>query len=239
MEHPSSSQWDGFRHIRNHAALADEPGTGHYGAVADDDHGMHHWARRGIVGQAVLADVGRWRDGIGRPLRHDESDPIEPEELAECLAAQGTELHEGDVLLVRTGWIGWYEAQPDDVRARLARTEHLRTPGLRSGAPGRGAVGPAHRGARLRQPGRRGVAAGCAEHPGARSRGARRSAPPARDLHPHAAAADARPAARRDVGPRGARRRLRPDGRYECFFTSAPINLPAGVASPPNALAIK
>jgi hypothetical protein len=29
------------------------------------------------------------------------------------------------------------------------------------------------------------------------------------------------------------------DGRYECFFSSAPLNLPAGVASPPNALAIK
>ena len=39
----SSSQWDGFRHIRNHAAVADEPGTGHYGAVPDGDHGIHHW----------------------------------------------------------------------------------------------------------------------------------------------------------------------------------------------------
>jgi hypothetical protein len=29
------------------------------------------------------------------------------------------------------------------------------------------------------------------------------------------------------------------DGRYTCFFTSAPINLPQGVASPPNALALK
>jgi hypothetical protein len=29
------------------------------------------------------------------------------------------------------------------------------------------------------------------------------------------------------------------DGRYECLFTSAPLNLPAGVASPPNALAIR
>ena len=29
------------------------------------------------------------------------------------------------------------------------------------------------------------------------------------------------------------------DGRYECLFTSAPLNLPNGVASPPNALAIK
>ena len=29
------------------------------------------------------------------------------------------------------------------------------------------------------------------------------------------------------------------DGSYEFFFTSAPLNLKAGVASPPNALAIK
>jgi hypothetical protein len=29
------------------------------------------------------------------------------------------------------------------------------------------------------------------------------------------------------------------DGVYEFFFTSAPLNLKAGVASPPNALAIK
>jgi hypothetical protein len=29
------------------------------------------------------------------------------------------------------------------------------------------------------------------------------------------------------------------DGRYECLFTSAPLHLEAGVASPPNALAIK
>ena len=29
------------------------------------------------------------------------------------------------------------------------------------------------------------------------------------------------------------------DGRYEFMFTSAPLNLPNGVASPPNALAIK
>jgi hypothetical protein len=29
------------------------------------------------------------------------------------------------------------------------------------------------------------------------------------------------------------------DGRYEFFFTSAPLNIPGGVGSPPNALAIK
>ena len=29
------------------------------------------------------------------------------------------------------------------------------------------------------------------------------------------------------------------DGVYEFFFTSAPLNVPGGVGSPPNALAIK
>ena len=57
----SSSQWDGFRHIRS-------LDHGFYGGVADEDHGIHHWARRGIVGRAVLADVARWREAQGRPL---------------------------------------------------------------------------------------------------------------------------------------------------------------------------
>ena len=29
------------------------------------------------------------------------------------------------------------------------------------------------------------------------------------------------------------------DGRYDFFITSAPLNIPGGVGSPPNALAIK
>ncbi len=70
----SSSQWDGFRHIRNHAANAAEPGTGHFGGVPDEEHGIHHWARRGIAGRAVLADIARWRQATDRPLRYDESD---------------------------------------------------------------------------------------------------------------------------------------------------------------------
>ncbi len=236
----SSSQWDGFRHIRNHAALEDEPGTGHYGGVADEQHGMHHWARRGIVGRAVLADVGRWREQVGRPLRYDAPDPIEPEELGECLAAQGTEVHEGDVLLVRTGWTGWYERQPYDVRARLGQTSELASPGLRSGERLAEVLWDLH------------IAAIACDNP-------------AVEVWPPGAATT--PEHEREV--RADRRRLHEifthtlllpmlglplgemfalealaddcaaDGRYECFFASAPLNLPAGVASPPNALAIK
>ena len=70
----SSAQWDGFRHFahRDH---------GHYGGVPDQEHGIHYWAERGIVGRAVLADVARWREQTGRPIEQGTSDPITADDL--------------------------------------------------------------------------------------------------------------------------------------------------------------
>lgn len=234
----SSSQWDGFRHIRNHADHG--AGTGHYGGVADEEHGIHHWAQRGIVGRAVLCDIGRWREQQGRPLQYDEADPIEPDELAECLAAQGTELRTGDILLMRTGWVGWYEQLPVARRVALAEPGALRTPGLRSGEHLAEVLWDLHI-----------AAIGCDN--------------PAVEVWPPGALVDPD----REAVVRADRTLLHEifthtlllpmlgiplgemwnlealaadcavDGRYECMFTSAPLNLPNGVASPPNALALK
>lgn len=229
----SSSQWDGFRHIRH-------PLHGHYGGVADEEHGMHHWARRGLAGRAVLADVARWREADGRPLAHDAPDPIEPGELLACLAAQGTDVEPGDVLLLRTGWLGWYRTLDDDGRRRLGALENLAAPGLRPGTGTAAMLWDLH------------VAAVAADNPSL-------------ELWPPGALAqgDWREELRRDrermpeifvhtallplLGiPIGELFELDPladacaaDGRYESFFTSAPLNLRAGVASPPNALAIR
>lgn len=228
----SSSQWDGFRHIRN-------PHHGHFGGVADGDHGMHHWAKRGIAGRAVLADIGRWRESIGRPLRYDESDPIEPTEIAECLAAQGTTLREGDILLFRTGWVAWYETLGQAQRERLADTAIFRAPGLRPGEPTAEVLWNLH------------IAAIGADNPAVEmwppggldyDTYTRERVDPDRlqevFVHTHLL-----PMLGIPLGEMWNLEALAADcatdGRYECFFTSAPINLPAGVASPPNALAIK
>lgn len=117
----SSSQWDGFRHIT-------WPGRGHYNG--DLDHGVHHWALRGIVGRCVLADVARWRESVGRPLRFDRPDPIPAADLVATLTDQDTQIRPGDILLVRTGWIQWYLGVDDDTRATIADRTRLMTPGL-------------------------------------------------------------------------------------------------------------
>ena len=123
----SSSQWDGFRHVRNHD-------SGFYGGLPGYEHGVHHWARRGIAGRAVVADVGRWRASIGRPLIYDAPDPIDGTEVIATLAAQDVEIQEGDVLLLRTGWIGWYESLTLEQRTAFAGQARPATPGLRPGA---------------------------------------------------------------------------------------------------------
>ena len=236
----SSSQWDGFRHIRNPAAQVDAPGTGHYGGVPDGEHGIHHWARRGIVGRAVVCDIGRHRESQQRPLCHDAPDVIEPDEIPECLAAQGTTLREGDVLLMRTGWTRWYEDQPPAVREALARPGGLEAPGLAPGEATAEMLWDLH------------VAAIGTDTP------AVEVWPPGSPLpSDEVAAIRADPERVHEVFvhtlllpmlgiPLGELWDLDAlaadcagDGRYECLFVSAPLNLPAGVASPPNALAVK
>jgi kynurenine formamidase len=227
----SSSQWDGFRHIRHQV-------HGFYNGVADEAHGVHHWARRGIVGRGVLVDVGRFRAKHGRPLAMDQPDPIEPADLEQALDEQGVTVEPGDILLVRTGWVGWYRSLDAEGRRRTA--ENLAAPGLRPGKATAAALWDLH------------VAAVAADNP-------------ALELWPPGALATEDVLAAMASDPEAAVEvfvhfSLLPllglpigemwdlealaedcaaDGVYEFLLASAPLNLHAGVASPPNALAVK
>jgi len=227
----SSSQWDGFRHIRH-------PLYGFYGGVYDERHGVDVWAARGIVGRAVLCDVGRWREAEGRPIDYAEADPIEPDDVRGALAAGGTQVETGDILLLRTGWLRWYRSLDAAGRTAL-RTGH-RAPGLRPGTATAAMLWDLH------------IAALAADNP------AVEVWPPGATLAP-----DKRDAVRADpercheafvhfsllalLGlPLGELFDLdaladavAADGRSACLLTSAPLRLRHGVASPANALAIR
>jgi hypothetical protein len=120
----ASSQLDGFAHVRH-------PRLGYYNGLPLERHGMQHWARRGVCGRGVLVDVARWRESVGRPLRHGETDPVTVEDLTATLEAQASVVEPGDVLLVRTGFVTWYRGLSAGERA--AFSADLKMPGLAQG----------------------------------------------------------------------------------------------------------
>jgi hypothetical protein len=228
----SSSQWDGFRHMRH-------PVYGHYNGVADEEHGIHHWARRGIVGRAVLVDVARWRESVGRPIDPGGPSVIEMTDITDTLSAQGVEVETGDILLVRTGWVTWYRNLENEARVELAGTPPKPACGLQRGVDSARFLWNLH------------IAAIAADNP-------------ALEVIPFGfGGSDESHRWREDPGsaaetmlhfsllgllgiPIGELFDLdslaedcASDGRYACLLTSAPLNLRAGVATPPNALAIK
>jgi kynurenine formamidase len=229
----SSSQWDGFRHVRHLV-------HGYYGGLVGGDHGVDHWARRGIVGRGVLADVARWREACGRPLRCGEPDVIDPSDVAAVLDAEGVAVVPGDILVIRTGWLGWYRSLDEAGRQAQAAVRIGDSCGMRPGEKTAEFLWDLH------------VAAVAADNP-------------ALEVTPFGGLTDrqAMAAAFRDperapdtflhfrllalLGiPIGELWDLdslatdcAADGVYEFLLTAAPLNLHAGVASPANALAVK
>ena len=96
-----STQWDGFGHFAS-------PGHGHYGGLPRDEHGVDAWADRGFATRGVLADIAAWRESVGRPIDVAAGEMVPVEELELTLAHQGSTVEPGDVLLLRFGWLRWW-----------------------------------------------------------------------------------------------------------------------------------
>lgn len=224
----TSSQWDGLRHIRH-------PQDGFYNGVRDDEIvsgdagklGIEQVARRGIAARGVLLDVERYLQQMDSPINQTSSFIITPEMLAACADHQGVALHPGDILLVRTGWLRWYlndaTAEQKEEISGKATAAKLKAPGL----------GPTEAMAEFLWDHR--VAAVAADNP------ALEAWPPGPEsgfLHfkliAHLGMLLGEQWFLDDLAADCAA-----DGVYECLLTSAPLNVPGGVASPANALAIK
>ena len=116
-----SSQWDGLRHVRYRE-------FGYWGGREDADVdgkgelGIERWAQHGIVGRGVLIDAVRYFESQGRPLSPTEKVCITGPDIEACAAAQGVSLQHGDILLLRTGWLPWFQAlSPDEQEALRGR----------------------------------------------------------------------------------------------------------------------
>ncbi|HEX4819194.1 MAG TPA: cyclase family protein [Acidimicrobiales bacterium] len=213
----SSTQWDGFRHVRSRE-------LDFYGGVADEEHGVHFWAEHGIVTRGVLADVTRVRS-----IEPGEADPIDPDDVAKALDAQGVAVEHGDILLIRTGWTTWYRSL--DTAARESAAGKRQSCGLVAGPRtvrflwdlGIAAVAGDHPAMEVFPPGTGTEGIDDLEQLFMHMQLLPRLGMPIGELFDLDALADACAA----------------DGRWDFMFTSAPLRLRNGVASPPNALAIR
>jgi kynurenine formamidase len=123
----ASSQWDSLAHI------AYSPGVFYNGATDDDvlsgaRNTIDHWARRGIATRGVLLDLPR---ALGAGHEAHDQDPTTAFRVSDLERARehaGVAYSPGCIILLRTGFLGWYRGQPYRARARLAR--HLRAPGV-------------------------------------------------------------------------------------------------------------
>jgi kynurenine formamidase len=157
----------------------------------------------------------------------ESSTLITREQLGACLKWEKAHVEPGDILLVRTGWLRWYleEATPEQ-RQRMAgdyMAGDLVYPGL----------GPAQE--MVEYLWNLHVAAAAADNPGLDAW------PPTPErgwMHFHLLPLLGIPIGElwylEDLAADCAQ-----DGVYEFMLTSAPLNIPGGVGSPPNALAIK
>ncbi len=129
-----SSQWDSLRHVRYRE-------YGYYGGLQDEDVdgkwllGIENWAAHGIIGRGVLIDAVRYFEKQGRPLDPVVKTPITGTDIEAIAASQGVSLQEGDILLLRTGWLAWFKALTPEgqeaLRGRLNPGEDgLDMPGL-------------------------------------------------------------------------------------------------------------
>lgn len=126
----SSTQWDGFRHVRFRQ-------LGYFGGRLDeellktnDEIGVSDWAERGIVTRGVLVDIPAERKAAGAEWDPTRRSVVTTQMIESALAAAKVQLRQGDVLLIRTGWLAAYRELTEDQRAQLPKLGSLASAGL-------------------------------------------------------------------------------------------------------------
>jgi kynurenine formamidase len=217
----ASSQWDALCHVKHptlgaYNGIPDHEMTGHGGTKL----GIDNLARRGIVGRGVLADVARYYDRHGKAIDYTKNQVVPLEDLEATLKEEKVRLKAGDVLLIRIGWTKFYLSASNELKVELARDTVV--PGIEGSVRTARWLWDNH------------LAAVGSDSP------ALEALPPQGTdfLHFHMLAFFGMP-----IGEMWNLEALAEDcatdKRYEFMFTSAPLNIPGGVGSPPNALAIK
>ncbi|HEY1973207.1 MAG TPA: cyclase family protein [Pseudonocardia sp.] len=106
----AATQWDGLSHVYYDDQLYNGYPASSVTSFGATKNGVEQVAQRaGVVGRGVLLDVARH----GKLQHLEPHTVISPELLDEVAAAQGVEVGEGDIVVVRTGWWTAFEHHRD------------------------------------------------------------------------------------------------------------------------------
>lgn len=115
MSTHGTTQWDGLAHAAEGDALYNGFWLGNVESINGASHCSVHHQRETLCGRGVLLDVAR-HQGV---KRLEPGYAITPEDLEDVIAAQGVEVREGDILIVRTGHLGWFYELPPEERPQF------------------------------------------------------------------------------------------------------------------------
>ncbi|KAI9743672.1 MAG: hypothetical protein M1818_002988 [Claussenomyces sp. TS43310] len=224
----SGSQWDGLRHVIHREANALYNGFTKEEIVGPDATnvlGINRWHERGgIVGRGVLIDYVAYAERHKITYSATKYHAISHLDLEQAAREQGVSFKQGDVLLVRSGVTKWYNecANPDERDAFFTNDSDKSSVGV---APTPEAI------------------AWVWNHHFSAVAGDALAWEPipypsdAPSFHQYLLALWGTP-----IGELWDLEKLAETcaklGRYSFFFTSIPLNVPGGVASPPNAVAV-
>jgi kynurenine formamidase len=219
------SQWDGFAHIGHVRYRAFYNGvTGD--RIKDGPDGklsIAKWKDR-VVGRGVLIDVCRYTAAQGRPIDPLTSAKYSLKDVQDALKAQAGALKPGSIVLIRTGWLRAYLAASAAEKQKMAPLDGLKSCGIEDTSAMVGWLWDQR------------VAALGTDCPAVepwpwdfKDEGA---------LHYRTLSLLGLPIGEQFVLDELADD-CAADRRYEFMMVSVPMNLEGGIASPPNAVAIK
>ncbi|CCM04546.1 uncharacterized protein FIBRA_06727 [Fibroporia radiculosa] len=231
----SGSQWDGLRHygLLEHGIFYNNTPTDFFqrGDLVIPDSsavdpqlikfGIHNWAQHGICGRGVLLDLVRYYTTSGGSLPYDPwtTHAIPPKDLEDCAKQQGVSFRQGDILLLRVGFMQRFNTATQEERDSLnGKPETLA--GIEQSEDMKRFLWNNH------------FAAIASDQPAIE----RWPAPGRRTLHQTIICLWGMP-----IGEffdlEALANVCSETGRYTFFFSSWPLNVLGGVASPPNAAA--
>lgn len=219
----AGSHWDALSHY------GAEPGVFYNGATENDiragrRNGIEHWSARGVAGRGVLLDYTTIAPPGYRPW-----DPvaITADDLRRMCDRAGVTLRQGDIVVLRTGFLGAHVARPRSERLRQANVASLTYAGLENSHDVAGFLWDA------------GVSAVVSDNPGieVRSTAVDRAGPSWGPLH-HVLIGELGFALGELWWLDDLSATCAAAGRSEFLLTSAPLHIRGGVGSPANALAM-